>query len=292
MRSRLIRHPIQVLGAIATEHAILAHDLREADWAGASRHSSHWEWEINHMRRLLVIAASLLAVGVAGEAQAVVLGFNGYLFISLVGNTVSIPGAGIAIVNGSGPSGRHVTSLALPFGGTFATSGYVTPVTDPAAAPIKGLQVTASNSPGVFAGGTLGGTMPLVGAVKVCLFGACSAAVANLIVPLTPVGQGGAAFVTAGVNLTVIGAPWTTGTAAVGTVTAMGGVSPLSSTGMASGNVTLVTPVFVSTSIAPSAVVPVFAIISMHFVPEPGTLVLLGSGIAGLVAFGRSRRNG
>jgi len=36
-------------------------------------------------------------------------------------------------------------------------------------------------------------------------------------------------------------------------------------------------------------VVPAFGILSLHFVPEPGTLMLLGSGIAGLVAFGRSR---
>jgi hypothetical protein len=36
-------------------------------------------------------------------------------------------------------------------------------------------------------------------------------------------------------------------------------------------------------------VVPAFGIVSLHFVPEPGTLMLLGSGIAGLVAFGRSR---
>jgi PEP-CTERM motif len=245
------------------------------------------------MRKLLgVIAASFLAIGVAGQAHAVALGFTGSITISLVGNNVSLPGSGTATVNGSG-AGGHLTALSLA-GGEFATAAFVLPITDPAAAPIKGLQVTASNAAGAFVGSGgagFGGTMGLNGFTKVCLFGPCSAAVANLAVPLAPVGVGGFAQVTAAVNLTVIGAPWTTGTAAVGTVTAMGGVSPLSSTGMASGNVTLVTPVFVSTNIAPSAVVPVFAIMSLHFVPEPGTLVLLGSGIAGLVAFGRSSRN-
>ena len=92
-------------------------------------------------------------------------------------------------------------------------------------------------------------------------------------------------------NVTVIGAPWTTGTAAVGTVTVMGGVSPLSNTGAPSGLVTLVTPIFISTNIPASAVVPGFGILTLHFVPEPGTLLLLASGVAGLVAFGRSRRS-
>ena len=69
----------------------------------------------------------------------------------------------------------------------------------------------------------------------------------------------------------------------------MGGVSPLSNTGAPSGIVTLVTPVFISTNIGASAVIPGFGILNLHFVPEPGTLMLLGSGIAGLVAFGRSR---
>ena len=242
------------------------------------------------MRKLLgVIAASFLAFGVVGQAQAANLGFTGTLSISLVGNTVAIAGAGTAVVNGSG-GGGHINTLALA-GGTFATAGFVLPITDPAAAPIRGLQVTAANAAGGFSGGTLGGTMPLVGTTKVCLFGACSAAVANLAVPLAPVGAGGFAQVTAAVNLTVIGAPWTTGTVAIGTVTAMGGGAPASNTGAASGTLSLVTPVFVSTNIAPSAVVPVFGILNLHFVPEPGTLVLLGSGIAGLVAFGRRSRN-
>ena len=68
----------------------------------------------------------------------------------------------------------------------------------------------------------------------------------------------------------------------------MGGVSPVSNTGNPSGTIQLVTPIFISTNIAgASAVVPAFAILNLHFVPEPDTLMLLGSGIAGLVAFGR-----
>jgi hypothetical protein len=243
------------------------------------------------MRKLLgVIAASFLAIGVAGQAQAVNLGFSGSFALQIATLApVGITGSGTATVNASGPGG-HIASLSLA-GGTFATTGFVLPVTDPGAAPIKGVQVTVSNQPGVFAGAPLGGLMGLSGSTKVCLFGPCSAAVANISVPLNVVGIGGAAFVTAAVNLTVVGAPWTTGTVAIGTLTAMGGAAPASNTGAASGTVSLVTPIFVSTNIGASAVVPVFGILNLHFVPEPGTLVLLGSGIAGLVAFGRSSRN-
>jgi hypothetical protein len=126
--------------------------------------------------------------------------------------------------------------------------------------------------------------MPLAGAAKVCLAHPCSLAVSNLVVPLAPVGSGGAAFVTAALNLTVLGAPWTTGTVAIGTLTAMGGVAPLSTTATAN----LVTPIFVSTNIGASSIVPVFGFLSLA-IPEPGTLVLLGSGVVALVAIGRSR---
>ena len=50
------------------------------------------------------------------------------------------------------------------------------------------------------------------------------------------------------------------------------------------------TPVFLSINIGASAVVPIFGILDVHFIPEPGTLLLLGSGIARLVLFGRTRR--
>jgi len=245
------------------------------------------------MRKLsFALAASLLALGLAGQSQAVQLGFTGDLQIAIsVLSPASLPGSGTATVNGAGPAG-HLTGLTIP-ANAFAIENFIVPVTDPGAAPIKGVQVTAANEQGSFSGtggSGFGGTMPIQGATKVCLFGACSAAVANLVVPLTPVGAGGFAQVTAAVNLTVIGAPWTTGTVSIGTLSAQGGVAPASNTGAASGSVSLVTPVFVSTNIGASAVVPVFAFANLHFVPEPGTLVLLGAGIAGLMSYGRTRR--
>jgi len=249
------------------------------------------------MRKLFVLmAAGFLAIGVAGQAQAVSLGFTGALSLSFgFGDPVVLPGAGTAIVNGSG-AGGHLTGLALA-GGTFATASLVLPVTDPAATGngVHGVQVTGSNASASFVGSGgagFGGDMPMNGVSKVCLLGsACSNAGFNISVPLSVVGQAGAVYVTAALNLTVVGAPWTTGTAAVGTITQMGGVSPLSNTGAPSGIVNLVTPIFISTNIGAAAVLPGFAFLTLHFVPEPGTLVLLGSGIAGLVMFGRSRRS-
>jgi hypothetical protein len=187
-----------------------------------------------------------------------------------------------------------ITNLGMP-ADIFAVSNFIVPVTDPGVFPIAGLQVTASNDAGAFnANGNLGGVMPLKGGNKVCLYGACGSStnISNLAVPLNVVGNTAPNNVTTvqgAVNLTVIGAPWTTGTAAIGTLTATGG--SVANTAAGSNMVTLVTPVFVSTNIGAFAVVPVFGTMNLVIEsPEPGAVAAFGTAIAGLLAMGLARR--
>jgi hypothetical protein len=242
------------------------------------------------MRSSSIALVAALLIFPASRAESAARTFSGTLAIQVATLApIAVPGAGIAIVNGSSGSG-HLTALAVPVG-AFATTGFVVPITDPGAAPIVGVQVTAANGAGSFAGvggsGSFGGVMPLAGTVKVCLFGPCSIAVANLDVPLSVVGNGGATYVTGAINLTVIGAPWTTGTASIGSITAMGGVAPASSTDF----ISLVTPIYIIQNVPAGSIVPSFAYLNLSglSIPEPGTLVLLGSGIIALVVMGRSR---
>jgi hypothetical protein len=253
---------------------------------------------VDRATRTIGLVATFLAAAAlhpAATARAAALPFTATLAIEIA--TVAplvVSGSGTAIANGSG-GGSHIVSLALA-GSTFAATGVVQPITDPGAFPIGGVQLTAHNQSGAFSGGgALGGAMPLAGFAKVCLFGPCASAVSNLIVPLSVVGQDDVAFVTGGaVSFSVVGAPWTTGTAAVGTFTAMGGAhgpaSSTSSTFASGGSLQLVAPFFASTAISTSQFVPSFAILTLHFVPEPGTLVLLGTGIVVLVRCGQQTR--
>jgi len=244
-------------------------------------------------RRILSLLVGGLVAASAGAVQAAPLAFTGSLRIDWVNlPLITVAGSAIANVNGSG-GGGHLSALSLA-GGTFATTGLVIPYTDPAQAPIQGVQLTLGNGPGAFVdGASFGGVMPLIGAMKTCLFGPCGSAIANLTVPLGVVGAGGISYVTDVVNVSVLGAPWTTGTVAIATVTAMGNAAPASNTGAASGVLTLVTPIYVQTNISVGVTLPVFAYVDLHFVPEPSTLVLLGSGIASLLWFGAAaKQNG
>jgi hypothetical protein len=216
------------------------------------------------------------------------------LDIATVDPTVFVS-TGTATLNGSG-AGAHLDSLTIAASQVSGTT--LVPITDPAAAPITGVRVTVANRAGGVAetvGGTLRGSIGLQGVSKVCLFGqvGCSNPIANISVPLTPVGDGGFAYVTGPVNLTVFGAPWTSGQAAIGTITKMGSArgpaSSTSSTALAGGTIQLVTPVHISTNIGASVVVPVWGVMTMRFIPEPTTVALLGLGIGALAVAGARR---
>ena len=97
------------------------------------------------------------------------------------------------------------------------------------------------------------------------------------------------------IAVTVLGAPWTTQTVAIGSITRMAtGNTAMSQNAGATvtNNIQLVTPIFVSTNIPASAVVPAFGTLQLTLTttPEPGTIAAVGAAIAALVSVGVSRR--
>ena len=202
-------------------------------------------------------------------------------------------GAGISSVGVVRSAGGKITAITGVPSGLFVLNTVIA-ITDPAAAPIAGLQITQSNKAGAFAlaGGHIGGQMPMSGFNKVCLFSQCDNATtpppANLVVPITVVGSGGSVSASTLVEITAIGAPWTTGTAAVGTVSIKGFAKNITNTASASKvDIRLVTPIFISTNIGASAVVPAFS--TLEFTPEPGIALGFGAAITTLLALGRQR---
>jgi hypothetical protein len=264
------------------------------------------------MRKLFRFStAALVAALASGPASAAPLDVQLEFGIQVATlDPVSITAASVADVTTN--NGSHVVALLLD-GGTGAVTGLVVPVTDPGAAPIGGLQVTVQNlaadfseagiTPGVAR--SFGGMMPLQGVTKVCLFGPCSAAVANLGVPLSNIGMGGTTAVGQFVSVTVKGAPWTVADIPAGygpQVTIGGAHGPASATTAmnqtasgayvqtaAGGVLTLVTPIFISTNIPASAVVPGFGFMNITFTPEPAATVLGGAAIGALLLLGRYR---
>jgi hypothetical protein len=184
-------------------------------------------------------------------------------------------------------------------------------------APISG--AVASTSPGLTKN-----VLPIRGLSKVCLLStAC-----GLFLPLEltqptnttttnpaikGVGIGGLLTIGKGslINISIEAAPWTvkqsTKIDQITTPMTPGGVkkfinvasagwahdpnSATSTTGNTSGAVQLISPMQIRTNLAAGSSVKLslFSVLNLHFVPEPGMLLLLGSGVAGLVLLGRHR---
>ncbi len=247
------------------------------------------------MRKLFGLVA-VAAIALSGSvAQAAAVQFTGSVAVAIATlPPIAVTGSGTLTLNGSGGLG-HLSSVNLG-AGEFA-GGASIPVTDPGAFPIGGVKASVTNGAGSFA---LGGVMPIIGTANVCLFGACNASVANVNVPFTQNGTRGIGIgggpITVGflVTVTVQGAPWTTGVASIGTVSQAGFVHGPASGGASSaaansGVIRLVSPVVINTNIGASPILPAFALLTLHFIPEPGTLLLLASGAVGLGILGRKR---
>ncbi len=269
------------------------------------------------MLRRLRVFVPLALVLAAGSAPASQLPWSGTF--SLEFGTVPpivAQGGGVATLNGSSTVG-HLQTLRLAGGITNATT---IPITDPAAAPVVSLRATASLGTGTFSGISggpplppAGNVLPVRGLLRICLaLPGCSG---YLPVPLTVNGLKGVGigsritvntFAAGGVKISLDASPWTLGVASVtgiptpsggtSTVTAMGfvhgpasGTSTTASTA-GSGAIRLVTPVRVTTTLgAPNDILALMGTLTVHFVPEPGLLLLMGSGIAGLAVIGRHR---
>ena len=264
-------------------------------------------------RRMLISLVGLLAIGIAGSARAATLDFTGTLSVQIARfpfPTFVVPGAGTAQVTDDGSF--HLLSFALP-GGAFGPINMSLPVT--AHAETQSIWMTSlANLTGTFSGISGGppggGAMGLSGLGRICLLFATGCG-SFVPFPLTPT-AGGAGFgiggtrtdLRGGVRITIQDAPWTIGQPVLtihtpnSTITtpafpggfAHGPVSLTSSTARPSGGLQLVTVSKVFTHLTMAfPELPLSAVLTLHFVPEPGTLMLLGLGVAGLGAAGRRR---
>jgi hypothetical protein len=264
------------------------------------------------MRKLVcALAAGALLACTAGTAGAGPLRWQGTLSLQLVGiNTVDATGGSFATVNGSGSLG-HLTTLAINGGITGTASLFIS---DPGLAPLVAVRASMTLGSGALrpiSGAAASGegltqkVLPVGGIFKFCILWCVS----YLPVPLTVsgtqgVGIGGMLTLNGygpGIHISMQGAPWTVKTAVVtGIPTDNGGFSSISAFGFAhgpasitsstaniSGVVQLVTPAKIMTTLGTGTIWPVLGTLTIHFVPEPGPLLLFG---AGVIALGIARR--
>ncbi len=252
----------------------------------------------------MLLAAMALGAGLAGGAHARVLGYEGTLTLDFIQPnipTVAFTGAGVATVNGS--AGRVPLGSLRHAGGI---TGFTTvPLTDPDLAPLVSFPVGVTLGTGVLATISGGGSpltlneLPLGGEIRLCVLFDCRS---FLPVPLTVGGTRGAGigglitintFGTAGIKISVAGAPWTIGTTTVSNSVrsgfAHGPASATTTTAKEGGVVQLVTAIRITAPNVGLDPMSIIATLRIVLVPEPGTALLFGTGMIVLAAMGRRR---
>jgi hypothetical protein len=274
----------------------------------------------------LAVSIGLALLLVSGAAGAALLEFESLTlleFSNLGHAKASATGTGIVRVNGSGGLGP-LDSLTLITANSAALNAII-PITDPiVTATIASVRITSVRlrpdlQGSVFApiSGVLQNTVselslntvPFTGNVRLCLFYAgCNSGHLDLVLSDTSNGRiiapgvGGTLTASgAGIRISLYAAPWTVRTVSVSNRTDNSGITIFSRAGFAHGPASLT-----STAALPGGVVQLvtanqveavgipghddisgqIVLHRLHFIPEPGLLLLLSSGAAGVALLG------
>jgi hypothetical protein len=269
----------------------------------------------------ILLAVLILGLGLGGVSRAATLEWEGSAVVSLASlQNLIFTGTGVATVNGSGGLG-DLTQIRFAGGITGSNTNFLT---DPKNPTVVTLIVTGHLGTGTItgiSGGVINGNdkLPVVGSSKLCLlFPGCAT---YLVIPMTlggtrGVGLGGVLTVNTftppggnGVRISLTGAPWTLGVTTMTGVETINGAMPTTTSAT-----TTLTGFIHGPASATSSAAAVGGVLQMvgisaittnlvppddkqallqwgrfHFIPEPGLLLLLGSGVAGLVVLGAGR---
>jgi len=275
------------------------------------------------MKKLLSLGSAIAVMfAVASPAIASRLNYSG----TITSQTGGLPlldlqatGGGVSTVNGStGPIPAHLDTVRLAASRGLVTGTQTNLVTDPDATANGIAAVIVSFQPGTGTLGPVSGAvqstaaftqrvLPIGGVAKICLLSTVCTDFLPLVLTQPTTGGGTKGIGVGGtitasepngpngpIRVSVEAAPWTIKTATAVDQTGMGfahgPASGTTSTAQPSGVLQVVTPSTIRTNL-PGANAKVGAITELlvRFIPEPGMLFLLGSGVAGLALLGRNR---